>query len=230
MENLVCISIDEQYKHIGKFDGFLPASDDTLDVFTKKLLNGEIGFLKERTDLLEGNNLIKQLITYVLVSDGHGNFIVYQRPSKNNEKRLAGNYTVGFGGHINEDDFRTGDDFIYTAAFRELREETGSDINLDEDRLNFLGFLYTDDNAVSRVHQGCVFVYNCADPYEFNQFFDTVENSEVRNIINVPYNNIPDDINENFELWSKIVMKSINEITLVFYESLGIAVGEYIGG
>lgn len=53
---------------------------------------------------LEKNSLIRHLISYFTITrvrdDGVKEYLVYQRPEKNNgEVRLAGNHSIGFGGH-----------------------------------------------------------------------------------------------------------------------------------
>lgn len=49
----------------------------------------------------ETDTAYRHFATYCVVQDTDGKIFTYQRPSKNNEARLNGNYSIGVGGHMN---------------------------------------------------------------------------------------------------------------------------------
>jgi len=95
----------------------------------------------------------QQLIPYVVVRC-NGLILAYQR--KGTEKRLDGLWSIGVGGHVNEDD----GEWI-SGISREIREETGFE--------GFaplsgpLGFLRDDSNPVGRVHLGVLYTLDVPD-------------------------------------------------------------------
>ena len=123
-----------------------------------------------------------QLLPYAVVMTHDGRIVGYNRPSKGGgEVRLAGNFSIGFGGHIELEDAMTCRDYPYlpsliveAALARELEEE----INLrSEGELSrwvcppgsvvlnqmaqFLGLIRSQDSDVDRVHLGLVYLVRC---------------------------------------------------------------------
>jgi len=107
----------------------------------------------------------KQVIPYVLLTDGAGNYACYQRSIKEGETRLHHKYSLGIGGHINESDSRSSSiglfgkgplpelqDF-WTGAHRELREEIGY---VSERPIQLLGYVNNEATQVGQVHFGVV--------------------------------------------------------------------------
>jgi len=109
----------------------------------------------------EGNPRVKQLLVYVLIRQGNL-YLTYRRTQKAGEKRLRSKLAVGFGGHVNADEFskkppRTEDDlsFVLLAAWREMSEELGL-CRGDADEPRLIGFLNDDSIKVNRDHFGIV--------------------------------------------------------------------------
>lgn len=108
---------------------------------------------KRRGDV-ETDEEWRQLIPYVYLFNTEGLFLAYRRTPAGGEDRLHAQVSVGFGGHINEDDV-TGDirQLLQTAGMRELCEE----LNFGGKFIRPLipsGFLIGYDTAVDRVHFG----------------------------------------------------------------------------
>lgn len=92
----------------------------------------------------------QQLVPYVVVRC-NGLILAYQRAGS--EKRLDGLWSIGVGGHVNDEDKA----WIH-GVIREIREETGFSDLIDTGMLKGpLGFLRDDSNAVGRVHLGVLY-------------------------------------------------------------------------
>lgn len=101
-ERVLVVSASLLHQHHGHFTGFCP------DVHRyNHLLIAENHQFKRRGNVEEDPEW-KQLIPYILVrhrvKDGRVWYLSYQRSSTNAEQRLANQHSVGFGGHISEDD------------------------------------------------------------------------------------------------------------------------------
>jgi predicted NUDIX family phosphoesterase len=96
----------------------------------------------------EGDPSWKQLIPYVVVTDGDRIFLM-KRTRAGGDARLHDLYTIGVGGHVNPRD-----EGILGGLRREWAEEIDADF---EPEFRPLGLLNDDDNAVGAVHLGLVF-------------------------------------------------------------------------
>ena len=96
----------------------------------------------------------KQLIPYILVHHG-GRLASYRRGGA--ETRLHGHWSVGIGGHIDQEDASEGPyATVLDSARRELAEEMPG---LPSDAaMRLLGVINEDETAVGSVHWGLVFV------------------------------------------------------------------------
>jgi len=110
----------------------------------------------------EGDETLRQVIPYVVLFHD-GCVFTNARNRAGNEARLHGLRSVGVGGHVNPGDLPGGlgqlkaapRDALAAAGRRELAEEV---VGLpSETPLEWLGFIFDDDAAVSRVHLGVVF-------------------------------------------------------------------------
>lgn len=141
-----------------------------------------------------------QLLPYAVVMTHDGRIVGYNRPNKGGgEARLAGNFSIGFGGHIELVDFINAYgndpvDVIDSALGRELEEE----INLrSEGELSrwvcppssgvlsyggeFIGIIRSQDSAVDRVHLGLVYLVLCNTEGMPNLIATTPEPDQVIN-------------------------------------------------
>lgn len=106
-------------------------------------------------DLAEHDETQKQIIPYVILSYGQGvegvnedNILYYIRDRSSGESRLHSAYSIGFGGHINEDEP------VATAAAREVWEELKTPLLF----LQPVAVLNDDSTEVGRVHIGVVYI------------------------------------------------------------------------
>lgn len=102
--------------------------------------------------LMEQDTTYKQIIPYLVFKHADRYFLM-QRQAKATETRLQSKYSLGIGGHINQEDI-TGND-IAAWARREFHEEVNYTGSL---KITPLGILNDDSNAVGQVHVGFVFL------------------------------------------------------------------------
>jgi predicted NUDIX family phosphoesterase len=138
---------------------------DKGDLFT-------LGAHLEEREECETDESLLQIIPYITLRDPETDRIfVYTRGKQNGDARLTGKCSIGLGGHVELEPNTTFDflDIVAMEAARELIEET----NLtEEDHLEIVTeiigeilahadyrLLYTDIDAVSRVHLGVAFEY-----------------------------------------------------------------------
>jgi predicted NUDIX family phosphoesterase len=98
----------------------------------------------------------KQIIPYTYIHTPiTRKILVYRRADKGGDPRLAGKWSIGFGGHINPLDDRQGRArMLDIATNRELQEELTFYVPYDSPET--VGFLYRDETPVDRVHLGVV--------------------------------------------------------------------------
>lgn len=158
-----------------------------------------------------------QVLPYITVHDGKGNYLSYERPVSGCEKRLHGLKSVGFGGHIDQLP-NTSNIYIHLAdeAARELEEELGipNDLLTHNQIFNFLSdncfkIIRVKDTATETVHLGILINFWTipegikAKPEEITglQWESLTE-------LNKQVSNSPSD----FECWSRIAIKELNGV------------------
>ena len=103
---------------------------------------------------VETDETHKQIIPYICIRHGDA-FVLLQRTKKQSEARLHNKFSLGIGGHINEQEVAGGaKDLVQGGLLRELREEITV---ADGWKLNLLGTIYDSTTPVGRVHFGIVY-------------------------------------------------------------------------
>lgn len=119
-----------------------------------------------------------QLLPYAVVMTHDGRIIGYNRPTKGGgEVRLAGNFSIGFGGHVELEDAVSAlgcdvTDTLDRALLRELDEEIRIEENLiglsrhvyslpSLQDFRLLGIIRSQESDVDRVHLGLVYLVVC---------------------------------------------------------------------
>lgn len=124
------------------------------------------GAFYDRTDELENNTTLKQIIPYVTATCA-GKILVYQRTPKQTEKRLHAKYSIGFGGHINPEDGENGQNPVIGARTRELNEEVSLE---GTPTYKFEGTINFNDTPVESVHLGFAYTAEFAsEKYTINE-------------------------------------------------------------
>lgn len=105
-------------------------------------------------DKAESDFSIKQLIPYAIVTDGNGDILCYQRAGS--EQRLAGIWSAGIGGHVNDkDEGNTVFETLVNGLKREFQEEIG--ISPTNNRVTLVGMINEEETEVGHCHTGIVF-------------------------------------------------------------------------
>ena len=115
-------------------------------------------YFYEERGKVETMSQYKQPIAYVLiVNKSTQQVFAYQRSSKEahyGEKRLAGKWSWGIGGHIDKIDLKNGNP-ILASLQRELAEEVEI---ADYDEPTIIGYINDDTTEVGQVHFGLLFL------------------------------------------------------------------------
>ena len=160
----------------------------------------------------------KQLVSYILVRRRHatsGNFFLsYRRGQTQADGRLRGNMSIGFGGHIQEEDeaeafdkypgmWETSQTIDFLSAtsrgmLRELFEELKFGGNAVP-RMNFVGLVNEDRTDLGRVHLGLVWVADVIAPTV------TSRESTVREVTWQQFGALLEQ-RQRYEPWSQLVI------------------------
>ncbi|MGB9790630.1 NUDIX domain-containing protein [Thermotoga caldifontis] len=103
--------------------------------------------------IAEFDESVRQVIPYVLMRE-NDKFLLLRRTKKQQEKRLHGKLSLGVGGHINTNDGDTPWEAFLKGMEREMHEE----VNVELERLSYVGLLNDTSSSVSRVHVGLVYL------------------------------------------------------------------------
>ena len=141
---------------IGLAEGYVVDSEDvSVDTILRRLfMRGDLEYM-DRIEAEEDNDY-RQIITFLTLRCENV-YVGHWRSVGGVEQRLAGKYTIGFGGHLNPIDgppqlFSS----YYSGALRELHEETGRHLTIDRDTVT--GIINDRRDSVGRVHLGIVHV------------------------------------------------------------------------
>jgi len=102
----------------------------------------------------ERDETLRQVIPYMIATDGTGRVLLMRRTEKQGEKRLHGKYSLGIGGHVNADDSINPLEAFLKGKSREFDEEVDADI-LEE---KYLGVINDPSTEVGRVHVGVAYL------------------------------------------------------------------------
>lgn len=149
--------------------------------------------------IAEFDETLRQVIPYVLMRE-NDKFLLLKRTKKQQEKRLHGKLSLGVGGHIN-----TGDgDTPWQAFLKGMEREIHEEVNVELERLSYVGLLNDTSSSVSRVHVGLVYLAEVKflglnEPDMFDFWFADLSEIERRE--------------EELEGWSKLVLAFLRERT-----------------
>jgi len=149
----------------------------------------------------EGNPDIKQLIVYAIFLH-NGTVVRYKRGSGSGDSRLHSKYSLGFGGHISDQDGTVFPDLYFAAMMRELNEE----IYLTSPyRYKVVALLNDDSNDVGKVHFGIIIILELDSA--------NIRAKEI-DLLEVEFTGIAELKNDvrNYESWSLICIKNIDRI------------------
>ncbi|HCY4851181.1 TPA: NUDIX domain-containing protein [Staphylococcus aureus] len=156
--------------------------------------------VKRRGDMEEDPSY-KQLISYCLLENEHGEILVYERLSGGGEARLHGQSSIGVGGHMNGvPGAESINEVLRVNAQRELEEEVGLS-EQDSQNMEYIGFINDDNNEVGKVHIGVVFKITVSTNDVEAKETDTLR------IKWVEKGNI--ESYDDFETWSALILQDL---------------------
>ncbi|HDD3598463.1 TPA: NUDIX domain-containing protein [Staphylococcus aureus] len=156
--------------------------------------------VKRRGDMEEDPSY-KQLISYCLLENEHGEILVYERLSGGGEARLYGQSSIGVGGHMNDvPGAESINEVLRVNAQRELEEEVGLS-EQDSQNMEYIGFINDDNNEVGKVHIGVVFKITVSTNDVEAKETDTLR------IKWVEKGNI--ESYDDFETWSALILQDL---------------------
>ncbi|MBS3170716.1 hypothetical protein J4223_02960 [Candidatus Woesearchaeota archaeon] len=163
-DNILVVDKDCLFAEHSEFFGFIPHGNYD---FESRILNPDnYRFTRRGTPdedpsvSAEANTVLKQPIRYVvIVNSNMKKVFAYKRISMDEdpnkiESRLAGKWSWGVGGHIEECD--TEGNFIHNSMIREISEEVEF-VNGSIQKVSPLGYI-NDSDFVGRVHFGLLYL------------------------------------------------------------------------
>ncbi len=195
---------------IGHFHGIRT----DFEKYEKELLNPETSFFINRLTAEADNNYqYKQIVSYVIITYRNKLLRFTRGVITNIGQYLHGEYSIGFGGHVEETpDWQlplfTADCGYANSVRRELLQEINIDIQaLSKFNFKIIGVLNDDSTALGRRHFAFVHLLELYElPTEEAEYFKKGEKS-----INDPkLVDIPDTSKEfeGYEYWSKICLQT----------------------
>lgn len=172
-------------------------------------------FLLDRKDCETDQDYL-QIIPYVtLVDKQTKDIFIYKRGKASNETRLIGEYSLGLGGHIEEepDNENTLKDTIAKGTMRELTEEVGLTTEDYMDNIVYkyatenFGCIHCRDNEVGKVHIGLTMFLMIDKKHITSTEKDVVCNGQWLSIDNIKKLTEAKEI--SLESWSRLVFNLI---------------------
>ena len=151
---------------LGSREGFLPRVRPGRGGYPDPLLASDLlaehSFGRKRTEALEHDPSVKQLISYGVLTCG-GRIFVYRR--RTGDRRLLHRWSVGVGGHVRADDRGVIDPFNRAVLFgRAMRRELDEEVGPHQGMVREVGLVNDDETPVGRVHLGVVYRVHVRDP------------------------------------------------------------------
>jgi predicted NUDIX family phosphoesterase len=148
---------------------------------------------------IEGDPLYKQLIPYVIITDGQS-VLSYRRGTRSAEARLTGNRSIGIGGHVS-----ARDPSLFTRSYvegmnRELREEIRIDTTYT---IRLVALLNDDSDEVGKVHFGLIHILAIEE--------QKVSRNEqaISDLKFIPKEHLSKSV-EDYENWSRICIRNLD--------------------
>jgi len=161
----------------------------------------------------EEDDTVKQFVTFTLVIR-ESRILIYRRGNFTTASdRLRGQLSVGFGGHVNDQDFNLfnrGSDAFRANATRELQEELFLDEYYREsieamDRARVLGYVNVDDSPDAEHHIAVLIAFSHKDDSVPKKGELSINQLEWLDL-SLPLNDLSD-----FDLWSGMILRNIYE-------------------
>lgn len=159
MESVLAVDTSEVQKYLKdkKYSLLTENKDDILQT----IYNNYKFLIREE---VEDDLNYRQIIPYCLLNFGE-KYILFERLKKQSEMRLHLKFSLGAGGHINEQDNASQPfKIIENCIQRELDEEIIVNYNISEN-ITYIGALNDEMSEVSKSHLGLLFEIKLKDSY-----------------------------------------------------------------
>lgn len=151
MKEVVLVVKDEDVQKAVRGYNFVDVPMETMRSLVERN-----GFFVER-ERAEHDETIRQLIPYVVMRNREDRYLLVKRLKKQTEKRLHGFYSVGIGGHVNDQDEGNDPWMKFLAGMeREISEEVVVKGPF-ENSPKYIGVIRENTTPVNRVHIGLIF-------------------------------------------------------------------------
>ncbi|MCD6449241.1 MAG: NUDIX domain-containing protein [Thermotogaceae bacterium] len=189
-EKVLVVTAKEVSKVLNNAEGLVCVDENTIMNLIRK------GFFVERSKA-EINEEWRQIIPYVVMVD-RGKVLLMKRTKKQSEKRLHNLYSIGVGGHINDEDSNNPVEAFKKGMKREINEEVDARVR----ELKFLGVINDLSSPVSRVHLGVLYLAEAS--------FKEMKEKELFEWELVEINKLH-EYREGMEGWSKIALDGLKK-------------------
>jgi predicted NUDIX family phosphoesterase len=159
----------------------------------------------------ERDNTCKQLVAYVVIKAGKS-YLVYKRTKRSFEKRLRNKYSLGVGGHINQedknpkiDDYHENNNSELEFVLHGVEREVNEEIEIKSRILakpKLIGFINDESNQVGFHHFGVVYLLEIEQPI-VNKKGKGIERIDFRDVAYLKENR------SKFESWSQILIDNV---------------------
>jgi len=179
--------------------------ENTFNTTDHSQLEGILGnFVFNTRYIMEEDPNFKQIIPYVVVVNEKNEVLTYQRSPKSGEDRLHNMYSIGVGGHLDENlenKTEAGMEIYLDGMIREIEEELG--IKAHRNNFDIKATIYDDSNDVGKVHFGVVSLLRI-DSKEFSH------EGEMDILVNREFLTLDELLNrhDSLENWSKILIEN----------------------
>jgi predicted NUDIX family phosphoesterase len=157
-EEMILVVRRALFDSLGSFQGF----SSNVDHYLPSLLDRENNFFAARSSA-ETDPSLKQIIPYALIA-ARGQILRYRRGKSSGEQRLVAKYSIGIGGHMNDQDeglFALDHQAYLAGVQREIDEE----VQISAPRSHrIVGLINDDSTEVGQVHLGVVHVLELDAP------------------------------------------------------------------
>lgn len=198
-EEMILVVRRALFDSLGAFQGF----SANVDRYLPSLLDRENNFFAARSSA-ETDPTLKQIIPYALIVSA-GKILRYRRGKSSGEQRLVAKYSVGIGGHMNDQDeglFALDHQAYLAGVQREIDEE----VQIAAPRSHrIVGLINDDSTEVGQVHLGVVHVLQIDAPEA------TKRESAITQVEFLTPSQLETD-RELLEGWSQICLDHLGEI------------------
>jgi predicted NUDIX family phosphoesterase len=198
-EEMILVVRRALFDSLGAFQGF----SAHVDRYLPSLLDRENNFFVARSSA-ETDPSLKQIIPYALIV-ADGQILRYRRGKSSGEQRLVAKYSIGIGGHMNDQDeglFALDHQAYLAGVQREIDEE----VQIAAPRSHrIVGLINDDSTEVGQVHLGVVHVVELGAPQA------TKRESAITQVEFLTPSQLQAD-RELLEGWSQICLDHLGEI------------------